>query len=134
MKLHVETFYEITVGSVLGVLAGKLCLMLCPMDGECEVWVMNEYGMAESWVKHHEFSQFSGDIRRYGFTSHNEFIFYTDGRFCLYDPIATQSKTVKITNGLMVAKIVEYTDSLCLGSTCQAWNFSLLRRKPLFLP
>ncbi|CAH1430865.1 unnamed protein product [Lactuca virosa] len=35
----------------LGVLAGKLCVMSCVDHGECEVWVMDEYGVAESWVK-----------------------------------------------------------------------------------
>lgn len=109
-----QTFYEITVGSVLGVLAGKLCLMLCPMDGECEVWVMNEYGMAESWVKHHAFSQFSSDIFPYGFTLHNEFLFVAyNGRLALYDPIEAMVKIFKtIDRACCVVKVVNYVDSL----------------------
>ncbi|KAJ9553815.1 hypothetical protein OSB04_017860 [Centaurea solstitialis] len=42
--------------NVIGVLGGKLCLMSCLKDHECEVWLMNEYGNAESWAKHHVFS------------------------------------------------------------------------------
>ncbi|KAL7587277.1 hypothetical protein Lser_V15G36528 [Lactuca serriola] len=99
--------------SVLGVLGGKFCLMSSVIDGKCEVWMMNEYGVAESWVKHHEFSQFSGDTRPYGFTSRNEFIFYGGGCFCLYDPVAARSKIFKIKgDGQFITKIVEYVDSL----------------------
>nr|KAJ0189127.1 hypothetical protein LSAT_V11C800398740 [Lactuca sativa] len=96
--LGVETFSEIPPPpdsllhhhghcfSVLGVLGGKFCLMSSVRDGKCEVWVMDEYGVAESWVKR---------------------------RFCLYDPVAARSKIFKIKgDGQFITKIVEYVDSL----------------------
>ncbi|CAH1428984.1 unnamed protein product [Lactuca virosa] len=60
--LGVETFCEILLPNsmhdynvhhrnVLGVLGGKLCVMSGVRDGGCEVWVMDEYGVVESWVK-----------------------------------------------------------------------------------
>ncbi|CAH1430861.1 unnamed protein product [Lactuca virosa] len=76
----------------LGILAGKLSVLLCVENGECEVWVMVEYGVANSWVKHHVFSQFSGDITPYGFTSCSEFLFRSDDRrFALYDPVSAKN-------------------------------------------
>ncbi|XP_023730685.1 F-box/kelch-repeat protein At3g06240 [Lactuca sativa] len=125
--LGLETFCEIPVPdfvrdfslykrfNALGVLGGKLCVMSCVEDGECEVWVMDEYGVAESWVKHHVFSQFSGDIDPYGFTLHNEFLFNAyKSHLALYDPNAATVKTFKIAwfKVLGVAKIVNYVDSL----------------------
>ncbi|KAL7601314.1 hypothetical protein Lser_V15G25422 [Lactuca serriola] len=63
-----ETFCEIPLPDsilnddrdiVLGVLAKKLCVMThVGVDGTCDVWVMDKYGVAESWVKRHVFSQF----------------------------------------------------------------------------
>lgn len=66
-------------------------------DGDdCEVWVMDDYGVDESFVKRHAFSQFDVsaiNIYPYGFTLHNEFLFhvYID-HFILYDPIASKPK------------------------------------------
>ncbi|CAH1430863.1 unnamed protein product [Lactuca virosa] len=39
------------------------------------IWLFPKYGVPESWVKHQAFSQFSGDILPYEFTSQNEFLF-----------------------------------------------------------
>ncbi|KAJ9553774.1 hypothetical protein OSB04_017819 [Centaurea solstitialis] len=52
----------------LGVMAGKLCVRSSSNKTlECEVWVMNEYGVAESWVKHIVVSMFTGVLIPYGF-------------------------------------------------------------------
>ncbi|KAL7588220.1 hypothetical protein Lser_V15G36526 [Lactuca serriola] len=101
------------VMNAVGVLSGKLCVM-SKADLDCEVWVMDEYGVAESWVKHHEFSQFFFDIYPYGFTSHGEYLFHApNDRFALYDPIAEKCKTFKIMGGqLGIIKVVGYVDSL----------------------
>ncbi|XP_023730680.1 F-box/kelch-repeat protein At3g06240 [Lactuca sativa] len=136
-----ETFCEIPLpvsmlehkaGDVLGVLGGKLCVMSRVRDDECEVWVMDDYGVVESWVKRYTFSQF-GNIVPFGFTSHNEFLFkvekvhgddddddvdyddlhdveYSDDCFGLYDPVAEKSKFFKLHCG--ITKIVGYVDSL----------------------
>ncbi|XP_052622902.1 F-box/kelch-repeat protein At3g06240 [Lactuca sativa] len=123
--LGVETFYEIPLPdsklhhhghywfSVLGVLDGKLCAMSRAKGERCEVWVMEEYRVAESWVKHHVFSQFSGIIP-IGFTSHSEFVFY--GYPCglaLFDPISAKVKSIGTpTTHVGMIKILEYVDSL----------------------
>ncbi|KAJ9553271.1 hypothetical protein OSB04_017316, partial [Centaurea solstitialis] len=96
----------------LGVLGGKLCLMSCLKDHSCEVWLMNEYGNAESWAKHHVFSQFSVDnMNPYGFTLSNEFLFKSSDVLSLYDPIAAKVKSFMFKVG-QGAKIVPYVDSL----------------------
>ncbi|CAH1425049.1 unnamed protein product [Lactuca virosa] len=81
--------------------------------GRCEVWTMDEYGAAEAWVKHYEFSQFSC-IVPIGFTLHSEFLFIQVGAgLALYDPIAANIKlinTMATQNGWI--KIIEYVDSL----------------------
>ncbi|CAI9296254.1 unnamed protein product [Lactuca saligna] len=123
-----ETFREIPLPDFpiddsmersLGVLGGKLCVMLGVMDGGCEVWVMDDYGVAESWVKHYVFPQFDGVIIPYGFTFHNEFLFaianyYDDDDddpcLGLYDPIAAKTRSFEVGYGL--SKVVEYVDSL----------------------
>ncbi|XP_023758513.1 F-box/kelch-repeat protein At3g06240 [Lactuca sativa] len=126
--LGAETFSEIPLPdsllhhnvssrmNVLGVLTGKLCVMSRVRDGECEVWVMDEYGVADSWVKHHVFSQFDGgDIMPYGFTSRNEFLFrFNDDvdRYGLYDLVTAKTKTFKIHRTSYGSKIVENVDSL----------------------
>lgn len=119
----------------LGVLAGKLCVMSCLIDGGLEVWVMDEYGVADSWIKHNVLSQFSADIIiPYGFTSHGEFLFqirdaengstsqnefFYDylydgpaGLLALYDLIASKTKVFKICAANDDTKYVEYVDSL----------------------
>ncbi|CAH1449445.1 unnamed protein product [Lactuca virosa] len=99
----------------LGVLAGKLCFITwVANDDVCEVWVMEEYGVAESWVKHHVFSQFSYGAPSFGFTTHSEFVIEDDDRcLVLYDPIADKAKILeKYCPKFGTNKIVEYVDSL----------------------
>ncbi|KAL7611734.1 hypothetical protein Lser_V15G05167 [Lactuca serriola] len=100
--------------NVFGVLAGKLCVMSRVRDGDCEVWVMDDYGVAESWVKLHAFSQFDGAIYPYGFTLHNEFLFQVDiDCFALYDPIVAKPKNFENPCPLnVVDKVVHYVESL----------------------
>lgn len=71
-------------------------MMSCVGNGDLEVWVMNEYGVAESWVQQHIFSQFSGKIDPFGFTSKNEFLFGVDRRLALYDQNAAKVKLFMI--------------------------------------
>lgn len=100
--LNMETFTEILFPdptgesnifrvNVLGVLAGKICVISRVMDndnGKCEVWVMNDYGVAKSWVKKHIFSQFSVNMNPFGFTLTNEFLFEPYGsNLALFDPV-----------------------------------------------
>ncbi|KAL4591314.1 hypothetical protein LXL04_004272 [Taraxacum kok-saghyz] len=99
----------------LGVLAGKLCVISNAENYKCEVWVMNEYGMAESWVMLDPFPQFIGDINPFGFTSKNEFLFrhYPRG-LALYDSTEAKTKYFNFCIDYLIKgfKIVEYVDSL----------------------
>ncbi|XP_023765499.1 F-box/kelch-repeat protein At3g06240 isoform X2 [Lactuca sativa] len=102
----------------LGVLSGKLCVRSYRWfeDEGIDVWVMEEYGVAESWVKRHSFcfSHFNCCPLN-GFTSHSEFIYRnTDGHLVLYDPVADKTRILeKHCRGKYRPKrIVEYIDSL----------------------
>nr|XP_043620076.1 F-box/kelch-repeat protein At3g06240-like [Erigeron canadensis] len=77
-------------GLAFGSWAGKLCIMSHTRhNDEFEIWVMNEYGVAESWVKHHNMSsQFS--VVNFGSLS-GVFTF----RFG-YDPKTDDYKVVKL--------------------------------------
>ncbi|KAL7592465.1 hypothetical protein Lser_V15G33451 [Lactuca serriola] len=102
----------------LGFLSGKLCVRSYRWfeDEGIDVWVMEEYGVAESWVKRHSFcfSHFNGCPLN-GFTSHSQFIYRnTDGHLVLYDPVADKTRILeKHCRGKYRPKrIVEYIDSL----------------------
>ncbi|XP_052627735.1 F-box/kelch-repeat protein At3g06240-like [Lactuca sativa] len=97
-----ETFREIPLPDFilddnrqnsLGVLAEKLCVIThVRVDGTCDVWVMDKYGVAESWVKRYVFSRFNEHACVFGFTSRNEFLFEEDEYLVLYDPNANTLK------------------------------------------
>ncbi|KAJ9553818.1 hypothetical protein OSB04_017863 [Centaurea solstitialis] len=115
--LGMKTFSELSLPQSercwhrLGVVAGKLCLLARTKNLECEVWVMNEYGVAESWVKHNLLSGLSGVHFPYGFTSSNKFLFAThDGHFGLYDPISANTKIMASLKRSI--KVVRYVESL----------------------
>ncbi|KAL4591317.1 hypothetical protein LXL04_004275 [Taraxacum kok-saghyz] len=126
--LSTETFREIhlpvsirhdeEILKYFGVLGGKLCVMSKVPDGECEVWVMGEYGVVESWVKRHVFRQFNYidnlHFKSHGFTVHNEFIFQIDNRgVWLHDLIADTTKFFRFRDGWKGGvRVVEYVDSL----------------------
>ncbi|XP_052620620.1 F-box protein CPR1 [Lactuca sativa] len=101
----------------LGVLGGKLCVMSRALpDYKWEVWVMDEYGVGDSWVKHYVFPPFSGyNIVGCGFTLQNEFFIKVRGRgFALYDPVEEKTKIFKSygENVNCGGKVVNYVDSL----------------------
>ncbi|KAL4589344.1 hypothetical protein LXL04_002250 [Taraxacum kok-saghyz] len=113
------TFYEHCLSVSLGVLAGKLCVMSWSCSGSvdigCEVWVMEEYGAAESWAKRHVFSRFFGDIYPFGFISGNKFLIQDEYRLVMYDPVTEEAQILTDDCSYEVyhaGKIVEYVDSL----------------------
>ncbi|CAH1422207.1 unnamed protein product [Lactuca virosa] len=122
--LGLETFIEMPLPDAileyygpysLGVLGGNLCFVTWVSDGVCEVWVMEEYGVAESWVKCHVFSRFSDNACLFGFTSRNELLIEDDDcHLVLYHPVADKAKNLeKYCPGRFGAnRIVEYVDSL----------------------
>lgn len=100
---------------MLGVLDGKLCVMSHITHDDIEVWMMNEYGMAESWIKHQLFSQFISDRSLYGLMDYNEILF--DPRYrhlALYDSIVAKVKACSLLRNAYYGhtKLVKYVNSL----------------------
>ncbi|KAJ9554356.1 hypothetical protein OSB04_018401 [Centaurea solstitialis] len=102
--LGMETFSEISLPhslidrkeccwDSLGVMAGKLCVLLRNKTFECEVWVMNEYGVTESWVKHSVVSEFRGVLIPYGFELSNVLVFAISVHMQI---MSSQDRMVKI--------------------------------------
>ncbi|KAL4575334.1 hypothetical protein LXL04_022176 [Taraxacum kok-saghyz] len=114
--------YHVYRDNGLGVLAGKLCVIsIIKYDRcDCEVWVMDKYGVAESWVKQYVFPLLDHLIFSYGFTSRNEFLFqyFLIDRVVMYNPVASKNKIFKIITGqghrspVIISKVIEYMDSL----------------------
>ncbi|KAJ9553812.1 hypothetical protein OSB04_017857 [Centaurea solstitialis] len=84
----------------LGVYNGKLCVTAMNVF-KYEVWVMNEYGVTDSWVKMHVFFNYRGDMKPYGFTSNNKFLFRINTRVRLdfKDPTAGKVESFVIRDG-----------------------------------
>nr|XP_043619615.1 F-box/kelch-repeat protein At3g23880-like [Erigeron canadensis] len=105
--------------NVLSMLGGKLCVVSCARgdDGKFEVWVMNEYGVADSWVKSHVLSKLNleaGTCRRpFGFTLNNKFLFYDRSRGLLgwYDQDIDKVTHFR-SDTADPTRVVQYVDSL----------------------
>lgn len=123
--LSVQTFHEISLPdftqdlevhqNALGVLDGKLCVLSCSIrGGECDLWVMNEYRVAESWVKRCVFSNDCGISVPFGLTSNQELLYLPDSdHLALYDPTTTKVKSFEINiQRLEKTKTVQYVESL----------------------
>nr|XP_043615662.1 F-box/kelch-repeat protein At3g06240-like [Erigeron canadensis] len=111
--------YKRRYGFALGYWAGKLCVTAhVRYNGfhEFEVWVMNEYGVAESWVKHRDVSsQISGTnyIDPIGFTLDNKFLYGVGSHLASYDPDSTQvAYFSSCPRDSACTKVVHYIDSL----------------------
>ncbi|XP_071699459.1 F-box/kelch-repeat protein At3g23880-like [Rutidosis leptorrhynchoides] len=125
--LSLETFSEISLPpdfvkctckrtNVLGVLFEKLCVMSCIDGGDCEVWVMEEYGVATSWVKRVLSSLSNRDPDLVGFSLRGDLLIrsYRHG-LALYDPNADQIKllnTRRVHERIGYSAFFDYVDSL----------------------
>nr|XP_043631613.1 F-box/kelch-repeat protein At3g06240-like [Erigeron canadensis] len=133
-----ETFSEIALPddcfyrvNELAILSQKLCVMSCLANGGCEVWVMENYGVATSWVKRHVVPEYKANkVIPIGFTLNNQFLFGHGMNLSLYDPEASSFRCFKgaallssnqynegmdpFTNS---AKVVPYVDSLVWVNT-----------------
>ncbi|GJX39550.1 F-box protein CPR30-like protein [Tanacetum coccineum] len=129
--------YNILRINTLGVLAGKICLisLISHDDGDIEVWVMDEYGVADSWVKHRRFSRFCCQMNPFGFTLKNEFLYEPHNSYlALYDPIAARVKSFKFKTKASYTgdvKFVQYVDSLVWlvpsDRATSCWNIASLQ-------
>ncbi|KAL4564429.1 hypothetical protein LXL04_028493 [Taraxacum kok-saghyz] len=99
----------------VGVLADKLyVLSYIREDNAYEVWVMDGYGVAESWVKRFVFPQFTDGRCPFGFTLKTEFLIEYGDYLVLYDPFANEDKLLDgyCPEEQCIDKIVEYVESL----------------------
>nr|XP_043639168.1 F-box/kelch-repeat protein At3g06240-like [Erigeron canadensis] len=99
----------------LGVLSGKFCVMLNVSNGDCEVWVMENYGVATSWVKRHVIPKCKGDdIFPIGITLKNHFVLEHGNHrvLSLYDQEASTFKDFKGVKPFSSFTVVQYVDSL----------------------
>nr|XP_043617099.1 F-box/kelch-repeat protein At3g06240-like [Erigeron canadensis] len=123
--LNLEIFSEILLPDcirsncgrrkALGLLSRNLCVISCNYyDGyDCEVWVMDKYKVASSWIKLHVLSGYSGDIIPIGFTLNGKFLFGHDRTLALYDPNAAASKLFKAMKPVHSStRVAQYIDSL----------------------
>ncbi|KAJ9553810.1 hypothetical protein OSB04_017855 [Centaurea solstitialis] len=123
--LAVESFGEIGLpdsindnsnGNGLGAYGGKLCVTSFNGYDDYEVWVMNEYGVADAWVKLYVFSDSSGYLDPYGFTSNNMLLFRTILNDHIdFDDLGVgkfESFMIRDGGGPDEIKIVRYVDSL----------------------
>ncbi|XP_071698459.1 F-box/kelch-repeat protein At3g06240-like [Rutidosis leptorrhynchoides] len=113
--LNLETFSEISLPpdfvkctrqrtNVLGVLFEKLCVMSCISGGDCEVWVMEEYGTT-SWVKRVFPDLFNLPIDAVGFSLRGDLLIRgRDHGLILYNPNADDQ--VKLLNTRLIDKLM----------------------------
>ncbi|PWA53596.1 F-box domain-containing protein [Artemisia annua] len=98
----------------LGMWNDKLCLMSYNRRGNLQVWLMNKYKVAESWVGSYFFNKYLLDLDEspFRFILNNESRFLAYGnRLCLYDPAAKSFKYMgELTRPYSI--IVRYVDSL----------------------
>ncbi|XP_071699440.1 F-box/kelch-repeat protein At3g06240-like [Rutidosis leptorrhynchoides] len=128
--LSLETFTEISLPpefvksnnrqrtNVLGVLFEKLCVISCVDGGDYEVWVMEEYGVATSWVMKHVISCLTYlYIDIVGFSLRGDLIFRSCDEHCLglYNPNAEKLKILSphmIDKRIGYSAFVDYVDSV----------------------
>ena len=127
--LHEKTFCEIPVPDCkkdsrmsknhqmifLGTWNDKLCLMSYNRRGNCEVWLMNKYKEAESWVPTYFFNEnllgLTESPFRFILNNESRFLAYRN-RLCLYDSAAKSFKYMGRLSGPGDSRIVRYVDSL----------------------
>nr|XP_043621285.1 F-box/kelch-repeat protein At3g06240-like [Erigeron canadensis] len=115
----------------LCMLHGKLCVVSYTIydhgEGKLQVWVMNEYGVAESWVKSHVLSNLKGEHTiPIGFTLNSKFLFHDNikGVLASYDQetaTVTHLGSYRLLHCL--GEVVQYVDSLVwyAGPSHEEW-------------
>ncbi|GKC34080.1 putative F-box domain-containing protein [Tanacetum coccineum] len=123
--LHEETFCVIPLPDhilnnkrdtyqTLGMWNGKLCVMSQNINGKAEVWLMNEYKVAQSLVNPYIFKEFISDTKfafRFKVNDVSLFEAYCN-RLAMYDPVAKSFKYMTRVTRRFTSIIVRYVDSL----------------------
>ncbi|PWA76867.1 F-box domain-containing protein [Artemisia annua] len=150
LDLHEETFCQIPLPDriqentrdiyrhTLGMWNDKLCVMSHLKNRKVEVWLMNEYKVAESWVNPYIFNEFIMCKTKYPFrlkvNNGSLFEAYRNS-LAMYDPVAKSFKYMTRLTPPFTSRVVRYVDSLVWvapsksGSTLTTSANSKLKRK-----
>ncbi|KAF9602110.1 hypothetical protein IFM89_025155 [Coptis chinensis] len=114
---------------VLAILRENIaCIVLCSLtpeittwDYDFEIWVMNEFGVKESWTKLYTVGPFSIP-RQKGFSKNGEFLFTSDSTcLCLYDLFTREKKIIRIEDFGSI-QVVFYKESLVSTTSASGVN------------
>ncbi|XP_071699445.1 F-box/kelch-repeat protein At3g23880-like [Rutidosis leptorrhynchoides] len=94
--------------NVLGVLFEKVCVISCVPGAGCEVWVMEDYGVATSWVKRVSYLfNCANIIDLVGFSLRGNLLLKCcDDQLALYDP---NTGYVNLLGTRMIDKRISYS-------------------------
>ncbi|KAK4435846.1 hypothetical protein Salat_0748200 [Sesamum alatum] len=100
----------------LGVLEGCLCTIFRPGNDECELWIMKEYGVSESWSKYVKIEGYSGfrSLVFLGFSGDGDVMMISAARSVLTRCSLTKKKMsrVPITEKCRMDRTIMYEESL----------------------
>ena len=112
----VELVYDLNMN--LAVLGGSLALVPCNRWNlgveQYSVWVMKEYGVAESWTKMFDIDVGEGLRRVVGFTNNGEALVTKDGKLLFYNPSSRRTLNPHIHAQPASLYLDTYMDSLVL--------------------
>ncbi|XP_004248467.1 F-box protein At3g07870-like [Solanum lycopersicum] len=123
-----EVFGEIMLPDALvGVIATNLSVLLFEESlavvkyereidvASCEVWVMNQYGVSESWSRLYSINLVAGMERVVGFRKNGEVLFSTrSSDLVSYDPNSGQNRGLRIQGSSRSFYVQNYMESLIL--------------------
>ena len=116
MPKSVELVYDLNMN--LAVLGGSLALVPCNRWNlgveQYSVWVMKEYGVAESWTKMFDIDVGEGLGRVVGFTNNGEALVTKDGKLLFYNPSSRRTLNPHIHAQPASLYLDTYMDSLVL--------------------
>ncbi|KAI4376397.1 hypothetical protein MLD38_014165 [Melastoma candidum] len=136
--LHEETFREMgvpdgmlfanTLNLSITIHQGSLCLFQChplmpdghQLHGICWVWLMREYGAAESWTKLFaiDICELGGIVRVIGFRKHGEVLLITpNDELVSYNPESQKISRLGLYGVANSFEVVNYVESLTLLET-----------------
>ncbi|XP_042486089.1 F-box protein CPR1-like [Macadamia integrifolia] len=108
----------------LEVLGGFLCMICTYYDNRVKIWVMKDYGVRESWIKHFSISQpmVVGNFKHLkplGFTKSGEILLEMhDGKLVLYDPERKLFSNFRIPGVPVCSEVGAFIGTLISPKAC----------------
>ncbi|CAM8908728.1 unnamed protein product [Rhodiola kirilowii] len=118
MLLPESSVYADEYGWQISVVRDSLSLLAFPicrgnMSKSIDVWVMKEYGVAESWIKQSSIRLFSGVSRPVGCFKNGELILQNNkDKLFLYNPVTKKFGTLPLCSAKYVYDVHSYAESL----------------------